>query len=87
MIPKYLIYRNYYNNANFLFIQEHWLAHCQLHVLNTIRSTNASHVSSGFNNDDFISGCPYCRCAILWCADLHANVHFVATNNKRICSM
>jgi len=73
--------------CEFLFIQEHWLAGSQLHVLNNICSTHTSHASSGFSNDDIISGRPYGGCAILWRADLQAEVHFVATNNKRICSM
>jgi len=73
--------------CEFLFIQEHWLADSQLHTLNNICSTHTSHASSGFNNDDIISGRPYGGCAILWRADLHAEVHFVATNNKRISSM
>jgi len=68
----------------FLFIQEHWLADCQLYVLNNIHST---HASSGFNNDDIVRGRPYGGCAILWHADLHAEVHFVATNNKRVYAL
>ena len=73
--------------SDFCFIQEHWLANSQLHILNNIRSTHISHAISGFNDEDIISGRPYGGCAILWRADLDAKVHFVTTNNKRICSI
>ena len=55
--------------------------------MNNISNTHISHAVSGFNDDDVISGRPYGICAILWRADLDAQVHFVVTNNKRICSI
>jgi len=63
------------------------LTSSQLHVMNNICSTHTSHASSSFSKDDIISGHPHGGCAILWRADLQAKVHFVATNNKRLCSM
>jgi hypothetical protein len=48
-------------------------------------STHISHGSSGFNKDVIISGRPYGGCAILWRADIEAQVFFVETNNNRIC--
>ena len=75
------------HQSEFCFIQEHWLANCQLHRLNNICSTHNLHAISGFIDDDIISGRPYGGCAILWRADLDAEVHFVETINKRICSI
>jgi hypothetical protein len=45
--------------SDFCFIQEHWLANSQLHILNNIRSTHISHAISGFNDEDILGGRPY----------------------------
>jgi len=71
--------------CEFLFIQEHWLADSQLRVLSNLCNAHISHGSSGFNKDVIISGRPYGGCAILWRADIKAQVFFVDTNNNRIC--
>ena len=42
---------------------------------------------SGFSNDEVLSGRPYGGCAILWPANLTGSVHFVETNNRRLCSI
>ena len=73
--------------CEFLFIQEHWLSDSQLQTLNNICSTHSSHASSGFNNDDIISGRPFGGCAIFWRADIDAQVNFLPTKNRRICAI
>ena len=40
-----------------------------------------------FSNDEVLSGRPYGGCAILWPANLTGSVHFVETNNRRLCSI
>ena len=73
--------------CEFLFIQEHWLADSQLHLLNNLCNTHISHGSSGFNKDIILSGRPYGGCAILWRADIKVQVFFIETNNNRICGI
>lgn len=75
------------SHCEFLFLQEHWLADCQLHKLNNICHTHTSHGLSGFDHEEFISGRPYGGCAIFSRADIGAQVHFVPTCNRRICSI
>ena len=48
-------------------------------------NTQISFGLSSFNNDVIISGCPYGGCAMLWCADIKAQVLIVPTNDNRIC--
>jgi hypothetical protein len=72
-------------SCEFVFIQEHWLAKSQLHVLSNLCSTHISHGSRGFNNNFILRGHPYGGCAILWRADIKAQVLFVETNNSRTC--
>ena len=52
--------------------------------LNKVCNTQISHASSGFKNDDNISGRSYGGCAIFGRADIDTQVHFVATNNTRL---
>jgi len=57
---------------------------CHLHGLNNLCNTHIPHGSSGLNNT-IISGHPFGGCAILWCADIEAQVCLAQTNNDRIC--
>jgi hypothetical protein len=75
------------SECEFFFIQEHWLADCQLHKLNTVCNTHNSYGTSGFECDEFIKGRPYGGCAIFWRTDLNAQIYFVPTYNRRICSI
>jgi hypothetical protein len=75
------------SECEFFFIQEHWLADCQLQKLNTVCNTHNSYGTSGFEPDEFIKGRPYGSCAIFWQTDLNAQIYFVPTHNRRICSI
>ena len=73
------------HQCEILFLQEHWLAVCKLHVLNNIFSTHIAHRCSGFEKNKILSGHMYDGCAIFWRANLTVKIFFVPTNNKRIC--
>ena len=73
--------------CDIIFLQEIWLSESQLSSLNNINSSHLSTGICGFSNDAVLTGRPYGGCAILWPANLKGSVHFVETNNRRICSI
>src|SRR5664279_4825 len=75
------------SQCEFLFVQEHWLADSQMHSLQDVSKLHLVHGTSGFGNTDVITGRPYGGCAIFWLASLNADVHFVSTSNRRVCSV
>ena len=53
-------------DQDFVFVQEHWLHNTQAHVISDNLNGVQFSCVSGMDDNELISGRPFCGCVIIW---------------------
>ena len=69
------------------FIQEHWLLHGQLHLLNEFHPDFHSISVSGVDGSVLLHGQPYGVCAILYQKSLFSSITPLVCDSDRFCAV
>ena len=74
------------SSCDILLIQEHWLFQENFNVLN-ISDQFIYTAVSGMDSSNFLVGCPFGGCAIMYRKSLLACVKSIPTNSRRFCAV
>jgi exonuclease III len=73
------------NENYFICIQEHWLLPTNTHAFNVAFPAINSHVITGMQGHELITGRPYGGCAILWKKNIQCIIEPVTCTSNRLC--
>ena len=84
---KKVFLKSLLSKIDILLLQEHWLSDCQLSILGSIDQNFLYTGSSGFTNDNILTGRPYGGTAILWRSSLKLKVVVLEVKSRRLSAI
>ena len=75
------------HQADVMLIQEHWLLHNKLHLLQNISDDYLLYAKSGIDDSNLLLGQPYGGCAIYIKKNIKCTVTDIDTDSNRLCAI